>query len=170
MQDCGDKGTCVLMISPTVSSEELDTAMQELKRTTRELSKDHRLPNSGLMELMRHAKVYTTADKYLMEGLKTIASSKFQCAIRHYNLFACDKFYKTIKRILEIIPDGNPCIRDMIVERVRNEKAIYGILNHPALKDALENIPKLAYWVMCKEEQVKLPPIAQLFDPRFCPR
>jgi hypothetical protein len=155
------------MINPTVESEVLDTAMQELQTTTRKLSKDHKSPNSGLRELMRHAKFYTTADKYLMEGLKTIASRKFQCAIRHYNLFACDKFYKTIEEILEIIPDSDPSMRDMIVERVRNEKAIYGILNHPALKDALENIPKLAYWVMCKEEQVKLPPITQLFDPKY---
>jgi hypothetical protein len=115
---------------------------------------------------MRHAKVYTVADKYLIRGLKAIASQKFQCAIRHYNLFACDKFYKTIKKILEIIPDGDPSVRDMIVERVRNEKAIYGIQGHTALEDALKNIPNLAYWVMCREEQAELPPITQLFDPR----
>jgi hypothetical protein len=169
LQDFGGKGTRVLMTipTPTVSSKKLNTVFEELNTPIHDLSKKECQPNSGLNTLMRHAKVYTAADKYLMEGLKMIASRKFQSAIRHYNLFASDEFYETIKEILEIVPDGDPSIRDMIVERVRNEKAIYDIQTHPALRDALENIPKLASWVMCKEDQEELPPIAQLFNPRF---
>jgi hypothetical protein len=160
------------MITPTVRSEEIDTALRELQTGIGGLSggnssEDQAPPNSGLKELMRHAKVYTAADKYLMRCLKTAASRKFQRAIRHYNLFACDKFYETIKEILEIVPGGDPSVRDMIVERVRNEKAIYGIQDHTALRDALRNIPNLAYWIMCKEEQVELLPITRLFNPSF---
>jgi hypothetical protein len=153
------------MITPTLKLGEPGNAMPELRKEIKKLPRGRLPPSRGLEELMRHAKVFTAADKYLMEGLKTIASRKFQCAIRHYNLFACDKFYKAIKKILEIIPDGDPSVRDMIVERIRNEKAIYGIQSHAALKNALENIPKLAFWVMCKEDQEELPPIAELFDP-----
>jgi hypothetical protein len=101
-----------------------------------------------------------------MEGLKAVAGQKFQDTIRHYYLFACDRFYETIEEILEITPDSDTTLRDMIVERVRNEKAIYGIRHHPALKSALRDIPGLAYWVMCKEEE-EFPPIDQLFDVKF---
>ena len=124
------------------------------------------VPNPALVELTKHAKVYTAADKYLIKDPKKLANQKFQNNLRHYYLFACNQFYKGIKDILELIPDSDTTPRDMIFERLRNEKVIYGIKNYPALEDALENIPKLAYWVMRKEEE-KFMGINQLFDTRL---
>jgi hypothetical protein len=107
-------------------------------------------PSPGLDHLMAHAKVYATADKYLIKRLKTIACRNFRNCLQR--LFACDAFYETIKAVLEVIPDRDSTLRHLIVKRIYREKKHYGLKKHRSLQSALENIPRLAYWVMMQEE------------------
>lgn len=111
------------------------------------------VPSPALENLMTHAKVYMMADKYFAKDVKATAVENFRRNLRHNRLFACDEFYRVIKEILEIIPENATAIRELIVDRVCDEKAIYGITKHPALKSALDEIPRLAYWVLCREEE-----------------
>lgn len=113
---------------------------------------DEEVPNRSLENLIKHVKVYTAADKYLINDLKEIAFKKINRTLRPYQLFACDHFYNFVEGFLRNTPDHLTDVRDTIVHRVGIEYATYGMQNHPALRTALANAPMLAYWVLDEQD------------------
>ncbi|KAH7081155.1 hypothetical protein BKA63DRAFT_405086 [Paraphoma chrysanthemicola] len=108
-------------------------------------AQSHPLP-VATKDLAIHAKVYAIADKYFIKGLKGAAREKFEKSVR--DAFASKHFYDEVDIVFSTTPDNDASLRDLVAERIMEEKIKYGLGKNDDLDAALKEILGLAFRVM----------------------
>jgi hypothetical protein len=107
----------------------------------------------GASDLTIHAKVYSIADKYFIKGFEAVSHEKFKQCMR--NCFASSAFYDAVRVTFTTIPDTDNALRDLVVQRISEEKANYTLDASSDMRQALREVPDLAYCVLHYEDKLR---------------
>ncbi|KAL5120812.1 hypothetical protein ACEQ8H_001293 [Pleosporales sp. CAS-2024a] len=108
---------------------------------------------TGSEDLIIHAKLYALADKYFIKGLKEEVCAKFRECMDAS--FGSRQFYEAVEIVFTTIPETDSYLRNLLVERVAQEKEKYTLKWNQALQDALDKIPGLANSLLRYEDEMQ---------------
>jgi hypothetical protein len=103
-------------------------------------------PAIGASDLTIHAKVYSMADKYFVKGFKAVSNEKFKQCMR--NCLSSSTFYDAVRVTFTTTPDTDTALRDLVVQRISEEKANYTLDASSDMRRTLREAPDFAYCML----------------------
>jgi hypothetical protein len=99
--------------------------------------------------LVLHTKVYTLADKHLIDGLKTVALEKFREDVK--TVWSMEQFLKATEVAYTSTQDRTVSMRHVIVSTICDNE--HWLLSRDSVKQCLRDTPDLAYAVLMQRHQ-----------------
>ena len=103
---------------------------------------EEQLQNQVLYPLSIHADMYALGDKYQVEGLCDLATSKFSASLGHH--WNSTDFITAVQTVYSSTPDSNRGMRDVVVRAFRDHFST-DITKNPFIQTKLHTIDELSF-------------------------